>query len=66
MIKFWQFLLIKELPKDSLKNMRFTVFGLGDSNYQLFCASARKLHRRVLDLGATEFVERGLGDDQHP
>lgn len=58
--------MIKDLPADSLKNIKFTVFGLGDSNYQLFNAAARKLHRRLLDLGATEFVERGLGDDQHP
>lgn len=33
MIKFWQFLLIKDLPTDSLKNINFTIFGLGDSNY---------------------------------
>ena len=27
---------------------------------------AKKLDRRLLDLGATPIVERGLGDDQHP
>ncbi|KAL6189533.1 hypothetical protein ACLB2K_040921 [Fragaria x ananassa] len=27
---------------------------------------AKKLDRRLLDLGATPVVERGLGDDQHP
>ncbi|KRX10271.1 Riboflavin synthase-like beta-barrel [Pseudocohnilembus persalinus] len=66
MIKFWQFMLIKELPKNSLQNMEFSVFGLGDSRYQLFNAMARKLQVRLLDLGAKEFCDRGLGDDQHP
>lgn len=27
---------------------------------------AKKLDRRISDLGATAVVERGLGDDQHP
>lgn len=27
---------------------------------------AKKLDRRLLDLGATPIVQRGLGDDQHP
>lgn len=27
---------------------------------------AKKLDKRLSDLGATAVVERGLGDDQHP
>lgn len=27
---------------------------------------AKKLDKRLLDLGATAIVEKGLGDDQHP
>lgn len=27
---------------------------------------AKKLDRRLLDLGATPIIQRGLGDDQHP
>lgn len=27
---------------------------------------AKKLDKRLLDLGATPIIERGLGDDQHP
>ncbi|KAL4465881.1 hypothetical protein ABPG74_004118 [Tetrahymena malaccensis] len=66
MINFWQFLLIKDLPNDALEDVNFTVFGLGDSNYQQFNSMARKLYQRMLQLGAKIFHERGLGDDQHP
>jgi len=27
---------------------------------------AKKLDKRLMDLGGTAIVERGLGDDQHP
>ncbi|KAI5684271.1 hypothetical protein M9H77_05499 [Catharanthus roseus] len=63
---FWRFLLQKNLSKDWLKGVDYAVFGLGDSSYQKYNFVAKKLDRRLLDLGATAIVERGLGDDQHP
>ncbi|KAJ3279795.1 NADPH-dependent diflavin oxidoreductase 1 [Borealophlyctis nickersoniae] len=33
MKKFWRFLLRKNLPNDILSQMKFAVFGLGDSSY---------------------------------
>lgn len=36
--------------------MRFAVFGLGDSGYAKYNATARKLHARLLQLGAVELV----------
>lgn len=44
------------LPGDLLKGMRFAVFGLGDSGYTKYNATARKLHARLLQLGASELV----------
>lgn len=61
MKNFWKFLLIKELPSDSLANVQFSVFGLGDSGYAKFNAAARRLYQRLLQLGAKEFHTRGLG-----
>lgn len=48
MLKFWKFLLIKDLAKDSLKRLKFSVFGLGDSSYAKFNYAARKLRTRLL------------------
>lgn len=45
--------------------MRFAIFGLGDSSYAQFNYAAKRLHRRLLQLGATEVIDRALGDDQH-
>ncbi len=38
----------------------------GDSSYPIYNAVARRLHQRLLELGASELAERGLGDDQDP
>lgn len=42
------------------------MFGLGDSGYQKYNFAAKKLDKRLLDLGAEPIIEKGLGDDQHP
>ena len=52
MMNTWRFLLRSDLPPNSLKNTKFSVFGLGDSSYELFNAMAKKLTQRLLDLGA--------------
>ena len=66
MRNFWRFLLRRSLPADSLKHTRVAVFGLGDSSYPKFNLVAKQLARRLLELGATELIPRGLGDEQHP
>lgn len=63
---FWRFLLQKNLSQGWLKGVRYAVFGLGDSSYQKYNFVAKKLDKRLLDLGALAIIERGLGDDQHP
>ena len=61
---FWNFLLKKSLDSSSLSSLSFSVFGLGDSSYEKFNATARKLNARLLQLGAKECCPIGLGDDQ--
>ncbi|KAI4181091.1 MAG: hypothetical protein LQ348_005086 [Seirophora lacunosa] len=62
---FWKKLLRKKLPPDHLQDVSFTTFGLGDSSYPQFNWAARKLHKRLLQLGAQEFHHRGEADEQH-
>lgn len=65
MKRFWRGIMAKSLKNDFLKNLSFTVFGLGDSTYQNFNVVARKLWVRAKALGATPIIEKGLGDDIH-
>lgn len=65
MKKFWRFLLRKSLPNDSLKSVQFAVLGLGDSSYTKFNFVAKKLFRRLVQLGGRPLIELGLADDQH-
>ncbi|XP_010221790.1 PREDICTED: NADPH-dependent diflavin oxidoreductase 1 [Tinamus guttatus] len=62
---FWRFLFRKNLPPRSLCQMDYAVLGLGDSSYPKFNFVAKKLHKRVLQLGGSPLLPVALGDDQH-
>ncbi|KAF7877246.1 hypothetical protein EAF04_000930 [Stromatinia cepivora] len=63
--KFWNSLLRKRLPPNCLSHVNFTTFGLGDSSYAKFNFAARKLHKRLEQLGGNEIYPRGEADEQH-
>ncbi|XP_049751989.1 NADPH-dependent diflavin oxidoreductase 1 isoform X2 [Elephas maximus indicus] len=65
MKNFWRFIFRKNLPLTSLCQMDFAVLGLGDSSYTKFNFVAKKLHRRLLQLGGCALLPTCLGDDQH-
>ncbi|XP_045739548.2 NADPH-dependent diflavin oxidoreductase 1 isoform X1 [Mirounga angustirostris] len=65
MKNFWRFIFRKNLPPTSLCQMDFAVLGLGDSSYAKFNFVAKKLHRRLLQLGGRALLPVCLGDDQH-
>ncbi|XP_054440733.1 NADPH-dependent diflavin oxidoreductase 1 isoform X2 [Pteronotus mesoamericanus] len=65
MKSFWRFIFRKNLPSTSLCQMDFAVLGLGDSSYAKFNFVAKKLHRRLLQLGGAALLPVCLGDDQH-
>ncbi|NXR62762.1 NDOR1 oxidoreductase, partial [Rhadina sibilatrix] len=62
---FWRFLFRKNLPASSLCQLDYAVLGLGDSSYPKFNFVAKKLHKRLLQLGANPLLPVALGDDQH-
>ncbi|KAI2034809.1 NAPDH-dependent diflavin reductase [Ophidiomyces ophidiicola] len=63
---FWRSLLLKRLPNTFLHQANFAIFGLGDSSYPKFNWAARKLLKRLLQLGANEIFPSGEADEQHP
>lgn len=63
--KFWKSLLRRRLPPNCLQPVNFTTFGLGDSSYTKYNWATRKLHKRLEQLGATEFYPRGEADERH-
>lgn len=65
MKNFWKFLLRKNLPSNSLQGMNFAVMGLGDSSYIKFNFAAKRLNKRLQQLGGNMIIPLGLGDDQH-
>ncbi|XP_061887354.1 NADPH-dependent diflavin oxidoreductase 1 [Entelurus aequoreus] len=65
MKNFWRFLFKKTLPVGSLCRLDCAILGLGDSSYPKFNFVAKKLHKRLVQLGATLLLPVGLADDQH-
>ncbi|XP_042335285.1 NADPH-dependent diflavin oxidoreductase 1 [Sceloporus undulatus] len=65
MKNFWRFIFRKNLPPGSLSRMDYAVLGLGDSSYPKFNFIAKKLHKRLLQLGGSPMTPVALGDDQH-
>mmetsp|Transcript_14287 Transcript_14287/g.48858 ORF Transcript_14287/g.48858 Transcript_14287/m.48858 type:complete len:1961 (-) Transcript_14287:1606-7488(-) len=62
--KFWMKLSDPTLPMSFLEGIKFSVFGLGDSTYSLFCVAAERIDVRLAELGATRILNRGIGDDR--
>ncbi|XP_078382662.1 NADPH-dependent diflavin oxidoreductase 1-like isoform X2 [Oculina patagonica] len=65
MKNFWRFILRRNLPVNSLSGLSFAVLGLGDSSYPKFNFIAKKMNKRLIQLGGTELQSLGLADDQH-
>lgn len=65
MKQFWRHLLRKNLGANMLKNLKYGVLGLGDSSYSKFNFAAKKLNKRLAQLGGKELLSIGLADDQH-
>ncbi|KAL8382906.1 hypothetical protein RB595_006602 [Gaeumannomyces hyphopodioides] len=63
--KFWRSLLRRKLPPSCLTKLAYTCFGLGDSSYPKYNWAARKLCKRLCQLGALEVFTPGEGDERH-
>eukprot|EP01147_Barroeca_monosierra_P005473 gene5473-7174_t len=61
--RLWRRLKKKSLASDYLVNLKYTVLGLGDTNYTNFCQMGKNFDRRLEELGATRFYPAGFADD---
>lgn len=55
-------LLRKKDPK-KLEGLQYGVLALGDTNYENFCNSGKRVDNSLLKLGGTRFLKRGEADD---
>lgn len=61
--KWWKFLKNRHLDKSHCKGCEYYLLGIGDSNYDSFCGAAKKVHRRLSELGASLMSDIILIDD---
>jgi len=60
---FYECIMDESRPKDLLKGVKFTVFGLGNKTYEHYNAIARRFDKRMEDLGGERVFKKGEGDD---
>lgn len=65
MQKFWKNIMRKSLPTNCLSMLQFAVIGVGDSSYEKFNFTAKKLYKRLIQLGAMPLLDACLCDEQH-
>ncbi|XP_022669881.1 NADPH-dependent diflavin oxidoreductase 1-like isoform X2 [Varroa jacobsoni] len=65
MRSFFRSILNRKLQSGDFGHIEFAVCGLGDSSYQKFNFSAKKVFRRLIQLGARKLIEPVWADEQH-
>ena len=68
MRQFWRLIMRKSLTSmpTLLSHVHYALIGLGDSTYPKFNFVAKKLSKRLEQLGAHAICEKMLADEQHP
>lgn len=60
---FYEWIMSKDLEEGIMEKVEYAVFGLGNRQYEHFCVIGKRVSKRMRELGATEIVEHGEGDD---
>lgn len=66
MRQFWRWIMRKSLSSTQFSHLHYALIGLGDSTYPKFNFVAKKLAKRLDQLGAQAICEKVLADEQHP
>jgi sulfite reductase alpha subunit-like flavoprotein len=64
MIKFWRNIMKKGVPANLLLDLNICVVGLGSSSYEKYNFVAKKLYKRLIQLGAKPLIDVCLCDEQ--
>lgn len=62
-VSFYKFLMSKKAPK--LDNLYYSIFGLGDTSYNLFCQAAKDFDNRFKELEAKSLLDRFDADIEY-
>ncbi|KAL6057901.1 Assimilatory sulfite reductase (NADPH) flavoprotein subunit [Balamuthia mandrillaris] len=62
-LPFWRWLRARKHSPDLLSHVRYTLLGIGDTNYDTFQGFPRKLEKRLEQLGAKPFYEKLEADE---
>ena len=61
--QFLKKLRSKDIREQKLRHLKYTILGLGDSNYSEFCNGPKLIHKKLSSLEATTFYDPGWADD---
>ncbi|RKP05552.1 hypothetical protein THASP1DRAFT_25969 [Thamnocephalis sphaerospora] len=61
-LKFWRWLR-RNKQSDLLQHTQYAILGLGDTNYDNFCNTAKRLEKRLQEKAARPFYPTGRADD---
>ncbi|QCI22453.1 assimilatory sulfite reductase (NADPH) flavoprotein subunit [Buchnera aphidicola (Lipaphis pseudobrassicae)] len=62
-ISLYNFIISKKAPK--LNYLSYSIFGLGDTSYNLFCQAAKNFDNRLKELGAISLLDRVDADIEY-
>lgn len=65
MSKFFNFIRRRDLPASCLSNLKFAVYGLGDSSYAKFNFVSKMVYNRLKYLGAMDIQPLVASNEQH-
>lgn len=65
MKNFYNFMRRRDLPKECLSNIKYAVYGIGDSSYAKFNYVSKILYKRLKECGAQPLQELVAADEQH-
>jgi sulfite reductase alpha subunit-like flavoprotein len=61
--KFWRKIKNRNISKNIFKQINYSVFSLGDTNYEKFCSAGKNIDRRINELGGNRIIKSIYSDE---